>query len=165
MLSAQDVVEGGWITNYDKDSAVQQHGIDLRIKGLSVLDRETWGIVPTKGKTSLPIYREIYCNHNGNWVLDPGYHQVVFMEGMKVPNDKMCLLVQRSSVASCGIWLHSSVFDAGYWTDYIGSFMMVFHRTVIEPEARICQALFYDTKTILNTYHGDYMNTGLRSTI
>jgi dUTP pyrophosphatase len=162
MLNGKEAAENGWITNYDPKKAVQQHGIDLRLTRVERLEKNSYNIGAVFCTHTAPgsweeVTLKTYAEAAGKvWLLDPGYYQVLFAEGMNVPADKMCLCIQRSGLARCGAQLHSSVYDAGYKTDRIGTFMVVHHDIIIEYNARVCQALFFEAHEVDNLYSGQW---------
>ena len=85
---------------------------------------------------------------------------VDFIEGCNIPKNKMGRIVQRSSVARCGAWIYSSIFDAGFHTDSMGTFMEVFHTITIEKNARVAQFYCYDCTDVNeeDLYNGQYQN-------
>jgi dUTP pyrophosphatase len=172
-LNGRETVDEGWITGYDPENGVQQHGVDLRVTRIGILTHDSYGVIFKEGKAALPFYteldpkRDLYCDDDGcnsysepYWFLTPGYYQVAFEEGMCVPKDKMALVVQRSSAIRSGIILSSSVFDAGFRTESISTFFAVFHPVKLFKGARLAQALFYDCTDVENPYNGSYAGVG-----
>jgi dUTP pyrophosphatase len=163
MLNGKEIADNGWISNFDFEF-IQQHGIDLRVNSILAPDHEKWGKIPIEGKATPLEYKpiNIVMAYNG-WILDPGYFAVEFMEGVKIPNDKMMMLVQRSSLGRCGASLHSGLFDAGFHTENIGAFISVHHRLIIEYHSRLAQAIFFDTfeiaEDLLYSTKGTWNNT------
>ena len=115
MLNGKELHNEGVIVNHLEEN-LTQHGCDIRLRKVSVVKGQ--GFIPREGKTMLPSYEEVryFPDINGNevWHLPPGYYMVDFIEGCNIPKNKMGRIVQRSSVARCGAWIYSSIFDAGF---------------------------------------------------
>jgi dUTP pyrophosphatase len=160
MLNGKELIDRGVIKGALEEN-VTQHGYDLRLK--RVFKSRDMGYIPSgHKKTILPLYDEIECKVcSGDtkiWSLDRGYYMVDFIEGCDIPSTLMGLIVQRSSLARCGAWIHSSIFDAGFKTDCIGTFMEVFEPIRIEYEARVAQFIGYDCTEVLTLYNGQFQN-------
>lgn len=152
MLNGKEIVERGIITNVPAEN-IQQHGIDLNL--IKVESLVVAGFIPKEGKTILPQYRQISPT-NGRWGLMPGIYNVTFAQGCKIPNDQMLLIRQRSSLLRCGGLLHSSVFDAGFETENIGTMVLIVHPVEIEVGARIAQIYNHVTDPVDNLYNGQF---------
>lgn len=162
MLNGEELANYGSIIGFLPEN-IQQHGIDLRVEKIERIDRcEGSGFIPAVGKTHLPSYWEIpltnLSNGSKGWILTPGYYQVTFMEGCAVKKDEMLLIRQRSSLARCGGCIHSSIFDAGFSTENMGTFMFLFEEIQIEYGARIAQVYSHQTTSVEKLYDGQYQN-------
>lgn len=152
MLNGKEIVERGIITKVP-NSNIAQHGVDLdlikveRVVGI--------GKIPLIGKTQLPDYQEV-LSIDGVWRLNPGTYNITFNQGCKIPNNTMLLIRQRSSLLRCGGQLHSSIFDAGFETENIGTFMTLFHPIDIEVGARVAQIYNHETTPVENLYSGQF---------
>src|SRR3989338_5979644 len=110
----KDYVSRGFLVQnlVDKETQVQQCGVDLSVgkifslKGKGVLDF-------TNEKRKLPEYEEITPS-NGAWSLKPGIYHASMNETIKLPNNIAGLLLPRSSALSCGLEVHTAVWDLGY---------------------------------------------------
>jgi deoxycytidine triphosphate deaminase len=139
MLNSRELQEV--ITNIENPKCIQQVGIDLelirvcRVEGVgSVLKDRT--ILPQT--ITIPIKREETSSREG-WLLHPGYYEITFSQGCKIPNNVVLKIRQRSSMLRGGGEIHSSIFDPGFETDNVGTFMII-HRTLfIEQGARVAQ--------------------------
>lgn len=153
MLNGKEIVERGIVTNIPTEN-VAQHGVDLNL----ILIERVMGIgfIPVVGKTQLPEYQRVEPTQSGVWRLNPGTYNVTFAQGCKIPNNVMMLIRQRSSLLRCGGQLHSSVFDAGFETENIGTFMTLFHPIDIEVGARIAQIYNHETDPVENLYNGQW---------
>lgn len=163
-LTGNQIVKEGIITNYDSQKAVQQQGIDLRVKEINAFDDDNRGTIFTD-RTSIPTYRAVtparYLVDPKNpersyFYLRPGYYEVQFMEGCKMPSDRVMHLKSRSSLVRCGGEICAGQFDAGFETDHMGCFLAVFNPMYIEAGARICQAYIFETDEVTNLYDGQW---------
>lgn len=185
-LTGKQIVEEGLVTNYIPE-AVQQQGMDVRlmqVRGFghrifvaghnpdsSVWERnshlEDIGFIPARGKTKLPKSEEIMpreYTRDGykftGWILDPGYYEVIFDEGVKMPNNRVMVLISRSSAVRCGAFIECGQFDAGFNTEHMGCFFKVEERIAIEQHARIAQLRFTTTEEVQanDMYNGQWQN-------
>jgi len=165
MITGRELYEQGIITGNIDEGNIAQHGIDLNVSRIQRMLEV--GVIPKKGKTKLVKYADVDISVDNEtqamtWHLEPGAYNVDFEQGCKIPNDKMLLLRQRSSLLRNGTILHSSVFDAGFETENIGSVIVVAHPIQIEVGARICQVYAHDSNIVLNTYDGQFQNDAQR---
>lgn len=160
MLNGKELIAREIITGEIPAENVQQHGIDLNL----VAVERVMGIgkIPFEGKTVLPSYQEV-IPIEGVWKLNPGTYNITFAQGCNIPNDQMLLIRQRSSLLRCGGILHSSVFDAGFKTDAIGTFMTIMHPVDIEVGARIAQIYNHQTTPVDNLYDGQWQGDKQRA--
>lgn len=164
MLTSAEIIHEQIITNISGQDQLQQVGIDLEIIGVSEVIGV--GIIPKKGKTILPAYKEldpsgsdIMKRINGidkGWFLHPGYYQIKLKQGCNVPSNRSLLLVQRSSLCRAGSIICSGVYDPGFITENIGSSLLINRPIFIEYEARVCQAIVFPTEEVANLYDGQY---------
>ena len=136
MYNAKELVDKGIITGPIKEKNVQMHGVDLNL--IAVKRVLGGGHIPLLGKTVLGSYEDVPVV-DGMWKLDPGVYDITFAQGCKIPNDIMMLIRQRSSLLRNGTMLHSSVFDAGFETEQMGTVMTVQLPITIEEGARVAQ--------------------------
>lgn len=156
MLNGKELANKGVITNF-LEEAVQQHGIDLRIKRVEKI--VVGGVIPKEGKTLLPDYEEILPGEQEGkfyFALPVGYYKIEFEEGCNIPNNMMLQIVQRSSVMRCGGIIKSSLFDAGFHTDNMIVFITVNIPMIIEVGARVAQAYAIDCDEVTNLYEGQF---------
>lgn len=174
-LTGKQLAEQGIITNV-KEENISQHGIDLNVIKIEKLSGQ--GFIPTVGKTKLVQYEEVELTsivigeqtfnesrfpiEVGGWELAPGAYNVTFEQGCIIPADKMLLIRQRSSLLRNGVILHSSVFDAGFKTDRIGTIIVVINPITIEYGARIAQIYAHQWNEVENLYNGQYQNDAQR---
>ena len=163
-LNGVALVNEGIITGPIADENVQQHGVDLNLIKVEAMLGS--GIIPKDGKTQLVAYEEMpllftYGKESESkktdyWLLKPGTYSVTFEQGCKIPFDKMLLIRQRSSLLRNGTILHSSVFDAGFETDNIGTVICVTVPIQIEYGARIAQIYGHHCTEVTNLYDGQF---------
>lgn len=160
-LTGKQIVEAGIITNYSGE-AIQQQGVDVRVE--SIHEVYGAGMVPAVGKTKKCPTKEVYPGADGVYILSPGYYEVTFMEGCKIPNNIEMDYKTRSSLVRCGATVYSGQFDAGFETDSMGCFMQVRLPIHIEKGARIAQAVFNETYPVdsENLYNGQWQNDNQR---
>ena len=136
MYNAKELVDKGIITGPILDKNVQMHGVDLNL--IAVKRLLGGGHIPLLGKTVLGESEDV-LPVDGVWKLEPGVYDITFAQGCKIPNDIMMLIRQRSSLLRNGTMLHSSVFDAGFETEQMGTVMTVQLPITIEEGARVAQ--------------------------
>lgn len=163
-LTGKEIVQENIITGYVPE-AIQQQGIDLRLMEVHELGHvneqtkafeqnfhiDSIGVIPTEGKTRLPksrpVEKDSYAGMFG-WKLKPGYYEVVFDEGCAIPNDRVMVLITRSSGVRCGVEIISGQFDAGFNTEHMGGFMIVHEHVFIGDHARIAQTRITKTAPV-----------------
>lgn len=174
-LTGKQLVEEGIITNVGED-CIAQHGVDLEL--IKVERMFGIGFIPKKGKTRLVKYLEVEVQsliagvekidgvdvpiETSGWKLSPGTYSVTFVQGCNIPADQMLLIRQRSSLLRNGSSLHSSVFDAGFKTDAIGTVFTVNHPIEIEYGARIAQIYAHKSNIVENLYDGQFQKDSQR---
>lgn len=136
MYNAKELVDKGIVTGPILEKNVQMHGVDLNL--IAVKRVLGGGHIPLLGKTVLGSYEDVPVV-DGVWKLDPGVYDITFAQGCNIPNDIMMLIRQRSSLLRNGTFLHSSVFDAGFETEQMGTVMTVQLPITIEEGARVAQ--------------------------
>jgi dUTP pyrophosphatase len=163
MLNAEQIVERKILKLENSKGKAAQIGYDLSVKEIKKLYGS--GNV-FKDKTTLPTYEphsvtiDALGGEKYGWMLYEGYYEVTFWEGCNITNNLVGLIRQRSSMLRSGALLHSSVFDPGFETDEMGSFIAVFHPIFIEKDARIAQIYFHECEPVSsdNMYTGQFQN-------
>lgn len=154
-LTGKEILEKGIITGSCSEG-LQQQGIDLRIKDIKIV--QGVGEIPSTGKTELPLY-----DHYELGYIEPGYYEITFEEGCKIPNNCSLHLKTRSSLVRSGAIIHSGQFDAGFETDSMGAFMHVIRPIIIEKGSRVAQAIVFQSSDVENLYNGQWQNDKQRS--
>jgi deoxycytidine triphosphate deaminase len=169
MLNAEQIVERGLLKLEFSKGKPAQIGYDLSLK-----EGNRIGSVNVKGepikigkvlkdKTELTNYTPIaLTNLDGErgWLLYQGVYDITFHEGCKIPSNYVGLIRQRSSMLRNGTVLHSSVFDPGFETDFMGTVMVVNETIFIEAGARVAQIYFHECEEVdqENLYSGQWQN-------
>jgi deoxycytidine triphosphate deaminase len=146
-LTGRQIVEKKIITNCCEEG-IQQQGVDVRVKSILMVDRETFGVVPKQGKTKLPGGMIEKIDDNTFFNLEPGYYEVEFEEACEIPNNMVLNYKTRSSLVRCGALIHSGQFDAGFKTQNMGAFLHVINPIKIEKGARLAQAIVSETYSV-----------------
>lgn len=161
-LTGKEIVENGIITGPVSEGNIAQHGVDLNIKSVRRIASNDGAIL--KEKTLLPKYEEVTptkvkfdkYGERECFVLKPGMYDISFEQGCNIPKDQRMFLVQRSSIMRNGAIVNSSMFDAGFKTDEIGTFICVFETLTIEVGARVVQAFCEQSNEVMNLYNGQF---------
>lgn len=166
-LTGKQIVERNIIQGYDVDKSVQQQGIDVRIArignvqvGVLGSPERPFGKIPAQGKTVLPKtnWFDQFDLADEGILIEPGYYEIEFMEGCKIPNNCAMYFKTRSSVVRCGAEVRSGQFDAGFETERMGAYLKVEVPIVIEYGARLAQVIINETESVENTYNGQFQN-------
>ena len=151
MLNAKQIVERGLLKLEHAQGKPAQIGFDLSLKQVNKIGHR--GIAGDrigkvlKDKTELTTYTpQALVNLDGvtGWMLYQGVYDITFNEGCKIPDNYVGLIRQRSSMLRNGTVLHSSVFDPGFETDFMGTVMVVNEPIFIEENARVAQMYFHE---------------------
>lgn len=165
-LTGKQIVEKGIVIGACS-AGVQQQGVDVRLMKVSKVGESAWdlGYVPAKGKTSTPISKEVMANDDGFWRLEPGYYEIEFKEGCKIPSYAAMYFKTRSSLVRCGAIVHSGQFDAGFETERMGAYLHVILPIDIEVGARVAQMIVNESYEvgIEELYDGQWQNDKQRS--
>lgn len=154
-LTGKQIVERDILQNVCVNG-IQQQGIDVRVIDIKRVDTHNdtiVGYIPANGKTHLPIQKEVELQQDGLfWELTPGYYEVTFEEGCKIPADCAMYFKTRSSLVRCGADIRSGQFDGGFETDHMGAFLKVELPIRIEKDARVAQAIINETYPVEQEY-------------
>lgn len=171
MLNADQIVEKGLLKLEQSKGKKAQVGYDLSLKAVNKIgSRPSLGSTKHPGdligkvlkdKTHLASYHpigKINLDNAHGWLLYPGAYDITFWEGCKIPSDLVGLIRQRSSMLRNGTVLHSSVFDPGFETDFMGTVMVVNETIFIEEDARVAQIYFHTCEEVHedNLYAGQW---------
>lgn len=162
-LTGEQIVKNQIVTNHC-EAGIQQQGLDVRIdKVFQYIGGR--GFIPSGGGTSLPKYHEIDVNEGNKFVLMPGYYEVEFIEGCKIPNNCAMYFKTRSSLVRCGSEIISGQFDGGFKTDKMGAFLRIEIPIIIEKGARVAQMIVNETYLVEEDklYNGQWQNDKQRN--
>ena len=167
MLNADQIVEKGLLKLEQSKGKKAQVGYDLslqEVKQIRQNPQDKIGVV-LKNKTSLADYtktEKVQLDGNMGWLLYPGTYEITFWEGCKLPADYVGLIRQRSSLLRNGAIIHSSVFDPGFETEFMGTLVYVHETIFIEKDARVAQIYFHECEPA-EKYNGQWQNDKQRS--
>lgn len=166
MLNAQQILERGLLKLEYTQGKPAQVGYDLSLRQVNLIGgkKEILGYKigkVLKDKTELTNYTSIdIINFEGTkgWLLYEGAYDITFNEGCKIPSNYVGLIRQRSSMLRNGTVLHSSVFDPGFETEFMGTVMVVNTPIFIEENARVAQIYFHECQEVKeeNLYNGQW---------
>jgi len=158
-LTGKQVIDTGIIFNQSTE-CIQQQGVDCRV--IEICEVCGTGYIPREGKTqkcaSIPLKPQQLSATEKGWVLEPGYYEVTFAEGCKIPANAVLHYDPRSSLVRCGGRVFSGQFDGGFETAHMGCFMELTTQVTIEMFARIAQARVEESYTVdaENLYNGQW---------
>ena len=163
MLNADQIVEKGLLKLEQSKGKKAQVGYDLSlqtVKQIRANPQDKIGVV-LRSSTSLAGYSDtekVQLDGNMGWLLYPGTYEITFWEGCKIPSDYVGLIRQRSSLLRNGTIIHSSVFDPGFETEFMGCVMKVNETIFIEEDARVGQIYFHQCEEVdqENLYNGQW---------
>lgn len=181
MLTAKQIVERG-IVYLSEDNAKKygirlcpaQAGVDLHIISCAKLKEDSFGIIyPDNAKDAegKPIKTKIcktepmtLCTPDefgAYWMLEEGDYEIGFAEGCKFDAVTAGKIVHRSSVRRNGEEINSPLWDPGFYTNEMGTFMHVNHRIRIYLASRVAQMIVFESKEEADMYNGQYQGTGV----
>ena len=161
MLNSDQIVEKGLLKLEQSKGKKAQVGYDLSlqtVKQIRANPQDKIGVV-LKNSTSLAGYSDIekvQLDGNMGWLLYPGTYEITFWEGCKLPADYVGFIRQRSSLLRNGTVIHSSVFDPGFETQFMGCVMRVNETIFIEEDARVGQIYFHECVEVAELYDGQW---------
>lgn len=179
MLNAQQIVEKGLLKLEHSKGKPAQVGYDLSLKAINkigdpnglhtIIEFKDFKIGKVlKDKTELTTYHpieKVQLDGLTGWLLYKGVYDITFWEGCKIPSNYVGLIRQRSSMLRNGTVLHSSVFDPGFETEFMGTVMVVNETIFIEDSARVAQIYFHTCEEVdqENLYNGQWQQDKQRN--
>ena len=155
MLNANEIKEEGLIVLDNAKGKFAQVGYDLSIKSIKKL---AGGGKVLKDETKVNKLEEVEFSKTENgWWLKPGTYDVVCNEGCDILADTTGMVRQRSSLLRNGAIIASSIFDPGFYTENIGTVMVVNEKIFIEQDARVAQMYFHENNEG-DLYDGQFQN-------
>ena len=164
MLNAKEILEEGLIVLDNAKGKPVQVGYDLSAKeikkigdanaangyiGHVYVDRTVVG--------DLVNVDLVDMNGREGWMLHPGTYDVTMNEGCNIAANRTGMVRQRSSLLRNGAIIASSIFDPGFYTDNIGTVMIVTNHIFIEQDARVAQMYFHENSEG-DVYDGQFQN-------
>lgn len=158
MINAQQIIDKGLLKLESSKGKAAQIGYDLSLKAVNKIGNV--GKV-LKNKTELASYQpieKVQLDGHAGWLLYPGAYDITFWEGCDIPSNYVGLIRQRSSMLRNGTVLHSSVFDPGFSTEFMGTVMVVNETIFVEEDARVAQIYFHECTPVgeENLYNGQW---------
>jgi len=175
MINAQQILEKELLKLEHSKGKPAQIGYDLSLKAVNRIGDSNQpkdyviGKV-LKDKTHLTTYtpiNTIKLDDVSGWLLHKGVYDITFWEGCKIPSNYVGLIRQRSSMLRNGTVLHSSVFDPGFETDFMGTVMVVNETIFVEQDARVAQIYFHECTPVNSDdlYQGQWQNDKQRTSL
>jgi len=162
MLNADQILEEGLIT-LDKNSHGKpaQVGFDLSIKAINQVGGRVGKVLKDKTEVNqhIGIEKKMVDGKFG-WLLYAGVYDVIMNEGCNIAPNRVGLIRQRSSLMRNGAMIQSSIFDPGFQTTNVGTYMFVNMPIFIEENARVAQMYFHDCTPVTEDklYDGQFQN-------
>lgn len=165
MLNANQIVEKNLLKLENSKGKKAQVGYDLSLKEVNKIgyaDKQDGKIGKVLvDKTELATYTPMSktsLDGKIGWLLHQGVYDITFWEGCTIPSNYVGLIRQRSSMLRNGTVLHSSVFDPGFETEFMGTVMVVNESIFIEEDARVAQIYFHTCEEVDqdNLYNGQW---------
>lgn len=157
-----------------KTFAFDGEGKPIEHESHIIINHTNSGYIPEHGKTHLPdsvvvepMAIQIDPNNSEvrrmGWYLQPGYYEVIFDEGCRMPKNRVMVFISRSSLVRCGAQIVCGQFDAGFETEHMGCFLRVDQPIYIERHARIAQTRIFETADVDNMYDGQWQGDKQRA--
>jgi deoxycytidine triphosphate deaminase len=165
MLNADQIVQQGLLKLEQSKGKKAQVGYDLSLQSVNKIGHVGYVL---RDKTKLAAYEpieKIQLDGYTGWLLHPGAYDITFWEGCDIPSNYVGLIRQRSSMLRNGTVLHSSVFDPGFSTEFMGTVMVVNETIFIEENARVAQIYFHTCEEVAqeNLYNGQWQGDKQRN--
>ena len=166
MLNANQILEESLIKLDNAKGKPAQVGYDLSVKQVNKVGNPVPnGMIgrvlkdQTILNTHTPV-EKISLEGKRGFLLYEGVYDVIMNEGCKIAPNRVGLIRQRSSLMRNGAIITSSVFDPGFETDNVGTYMIVFETIFIEEDARVAQMYFHEYTPVSEDqlYNGQWQN-------
>jgi hypothetical protein len=167
MLNSNQIIYENLLKLENSKGKQAQVGYDLSIKSLQKVNSSIKIGKILKDKTELAEYVPVMLGNLDNvegYLLHPGVYDVTFHEGCKIPGNRTGFIKQRSSLYRNGSIINSPVFDPGFETDNMGTFMYVYETIFIEKDSRIAQIYFHECELVKKDqlYDGQFQGDSQR---
>jgi dUTP pyrophosphatase len=162
ILNADQILEEGLITvDSNSHGKPAQVGFDLSIKAVNQVGGRVGKVL--KDKTEVNQHSVMYktsVDGKLGWLLYAGVYDVIMNEGCNIAPNRVGLIRQRSSLMRNGALIQSSIFDPGFKTDNVGTYMFVNCPIFIEENSRVAQMYFHDCTPVTEDklYNGQFQN-------
>lgn len=174
LFTAQEILDKGivFLDQEVKDQfgiteGAAQMGVDLH--SISIHRVIGTGFIPKEGKTVVaetelvePIARP-ELNGRKVWMLSPGDYEVGLAEGCNIPLNGAGEIRHRSSLRRNGATLISPLWDPGFHTERMATFMHCNLPITIEVGARVGQMVIYQSAKEARAYMGQYQGCSTRA--
>jgi dUTP pyrophosphatase len=166
ILNAEQILKEDLIllndNSYGKPAQV---GFDLSLKTVNQVGGQVGKVLIDKTQISRHTkFEKSYFEGKTGWLLYAGVYDVTMNEGCNIPPNRVGLIRQRSSLMRNGALIQSSIFDPGFRTDNVGTYMFVHLPIFIEENARVAQMYFHDCTPVSEDklYNGQFQNDNWR---
>jgi deoxycytidine triphosphate deaminase len=161
ILNAEQLLEQGLLILDDAKGNPAQVGYDLSVKEINKVGGSIGMVLVDKTILNIhtPVEKKNLDGRNG-WLLYAGVYDVIMNEGCNIPSNRVALIRQRSSLMRNGAIITSSIFDPGFKTPNIGTYMVVLETIFIEQDARVAQVYFHECEPVAleQLYNGQWQN-------
>jgi deoxycytidine triphosphate deaminase len=161
ILNAEQLLEQGLLNLDNAKGKPAQVGYDLSVKEINKVGGSIGMVLVDKTvlNTHTPVDKINLEGKNG-WLLYAGVYDVIMNEGCNIPSNRVALIRQRSSLMRNGAIITSSIFDPGFVTPNIGTYMVVLETIFIEQDARVAQVYFHECEPVApeQLYNGQWQN-------
>jgi len=162
ILNADQILEEGLIIlDSNPHGKPAQVGFDLSIKAVNHTGGNVGKVLVDKTVVSQhTTVQKRSIDGKLGWMLYAGVYDVIMNEGCNIAPNRVGLIRQRSSLMRNGALIQSSIFDPGFKTDNIGTYMFVNNPIFIEENARVAQMYFHDCTPVNEDklYNGQFQN-------
>ena len=162
ILNADQILEEGLIIpDYFSHGKPAQVGFDLSIKEVYQVGGNVGKVLVDRTEVSQHnIMYKIDVDGKTGWLLYAGVYDVTMNEGCNIAPNRVGLIRQRSSLMRNGALIQSSIFDPGFQTNNVGTYMFVNNPIFIEENARVAQMYFHDCTPVSEDklYNGQFQN-------
>jgi deoxycytidine triphosphate deaminase len=162
ILNADQILEEGLIIlDSNSHGKPAQVGFDLSIKAVNQTGGNVGKVLVDKTIVSQhTAVQKTSVDGKLGWMLYAGVYDVIMNEGCNIAPNRVGLIRQRSSLMRNGALIQSSIFDPGFKTDNVGTYMFVNNPIFIEENARVAQMYFHDCTPVGEDklYNGQFQN-------
>ena len=166
ILNAEQLLEQGLLNLDNAKGKPAQVGYDLSVKEINKVGGSIGKVLVDKTElnTHTPVEKSNMDWRDG-WLLYAGVYDVIMNEGCNIPSNRVALIRQRSSLMRNGAIITSSIFDPGFVTPNIGTYMVVLETIFIEQNARVAQVYFHECEPVASEqlYNGQWQNDNWRN--